>query len=382
MRRFLSILLVVCMAAFVVSAQAASSTPASGEPILVGVSNMVTGPMAAGGLRMKQSITMAFDEINANGGVLGGRPLEMVLVDDTGTPTGAVTAANRILASDVVACMGPHTSPMVAASQDFFREAEVPFFSAATSPKLLEAENPYFFRLSVSDGQVGPVMVKFAMEKFGAKKIAALHDTNDYGTAANDATAQYCKDNGIEYYSEGYTTGDKDLTSQLLKLKAWGPDAIFSFSHDAEVALHIRQTNELGMRDIPFVGPSALPMPQTLALVEGSQVAGFYASTDYFGDTTDPVLNEFLVKFNERWGQEADRYAAIYYTASYLLADAIERAGSADSKAVRDALAETKDFVTIMGSMTANEFGEMNTNVYILEIDEEKNLSLAQKVSL
>ena len=71
--------------------QAAQST-ATGEPIKVGVSNMVTGPMAAGGIRMKQAITMAFEEINANGGVLGGRPLEMVLVDDTGTPPGAVNA--------------------------------------------------------------------------------------------------------------------------------------------------------------------------------------------------------------------------------------------------------------------------------------------------
>ncbi len=72
--------------------QAGAKSTATGAPIKVGVSNMVTGPMAAGGLRMKQAVTMAFEEINAKGGVLGGRPLEMVLVDDTGTPTGAVNA--------------------------------------------------------------------------------------------------------------------------------------------------------------------------------------------------------------------------------------------------------------------------------------------------
>lgn len=64
--------------------QAGAQSTATGAPIKVGVSNMVTGPMAAGGLRMKQAVTMAFEEINAKGGVLGGRPLEMVLVDDTG----------------------------------------------------------------------------------------------------------------------------------------------------------------------------------------------------------------------------------------------------------------------------------------------------------
>ena len=179
--------------------QAAQST-ATGEPIKVGVSNMVTGPMAAGGIRMKQAITMAFEEINANGGVLGGRPLEMVLVDDTGTPTGAVNAVNKILGENVSVSIGPHTSPMASATQELYRKAGVPFITAATSPKLLEAENPYFFRISVSDGAVGPAMVEFAKDKFGAKKIGALYDTDDYGVAADGATKQYCADNGIEYY--------------------------------------------------------------------------------------------------------------------------------------------------------------------------------------
>lgn len=360
---------------------AAPGAPASGEPILIGVSNMVTGPMAAGGLRMKQSITMAFEEINANGGVLG-RPLEMVLVDDTGTPTGAVNSVNRILGSKVTACIGPHTSPMVAAVSDIYSKNEIPFVSGATSPKLIDAKNPYFFRISVSDGSVGQVMVKFAGEKFGAKKIAALYDTDDYGVAANATTEAYCKANGFEYYSEGFTGGDKDLTSQLMKLKAWGPDVVFSYSHDAEVALHVRQMNELGMKDIPFIGPNALPMPQVLDLVEGSQVDGCYASTDYFGDTTDPVMSEFLTKFKDRWGEDAERYAALYYSASYLLADAIERAGSDDPKAVRDALAATADFQSVMGTLNCNEDGELNTNIFILQMDGEKNVSVAEKVSL
>lgn len=363
------------------AAAGSTGNAASGDPILIGVSDMVTGPMAAGGLRMKQTITMAFEEINENGGVLG-RPLEMVLVDDTGTPTGAVTAVNRILGSDIAACIGPHTSPMAAAASDLFRKAEVPFISGATSPSLVDAKNPYFFRISVSDGSVGAVIVKFAMEKFGAKKIAALHDTNDYGSAANAATEAYCKENNIEYYSEGFTTGDKDLTTQLMKVKNFEPDVIFAFSHDAEIALQVRQMSELGMGDIPFVGPNALPMPQTLDLIDAAQLDGVYAATDYFADASDETLNSFLERFRTRWNEEAERYSAFYYSASYLIADAIERAGTADPKAVRDALADTKDFSTILGNLTSNENGELNTNVYILQFDGEKNASLVEKISL
>lgn len=355
---------------------------ATGEPIKVGVSNMVTGPMAAGGLRMKQAITMAFEEINAAGGVLDGRPLEMVLVDDTGTPTGAVNAVNKILGENVSVSIGPHTSPMASATQELYRKAGVPFVSAATSPKLLEAKNPYFFRISVSDGAVGPVMVEFAKEKFSAKKIAALYDTDDYGVAANNATKAYCEENGIEYYSEGFTSGDKDLTSQLSKIKGWGPDVVFDFSHDAEAALVVRQLDDLGMGELPHLGPNALAQSQTYDLCDPAQLEGTYASTDFFGDTSSAPMKSFLDAFNARWGEDAERYAAMYYTASYLVADAINRAGSDEPEAIKTALSETKDFDAVFGKLNCSDQGEMNTNLYILEFDGQKNMKVAKQVSL
>lgn len=361
---------------------AAEQSTATGDPIKVGVSNMVTGPMAAGGLRMKQAITMAFEEINAKGGVLGGRPLEMVLVDDTGTPTGAVNAVNKILGENVSVAIGPHTSPMASATQELYRKAGIPFVSAATSPKLLDAQNPYFFRISVSDGAVGPAMVEFAVEKFGAKKIGALYDTDDYGVAADGATKTYCVEKGLEYYSEGFTSGDKDLTSQLSKIKSWGPDVIFDFAHDAEAALVVRQLDELGMGEIPHVGPNALAQAQTYDLCDAKQLEGTFASTDFYADETNETMKAFLDAFKARWGEEVERYAAMYYTAAYLVADAIERAGSDEPEAIRQALSETKDFEAVFGALNCSEQGEMNTNLYILEFDGEKNMSVAQQVSL
>jgi branched-chain amino acid transport system substrate-binding protein len=362
--------------------QAGAQSTATGAPIKVGVSNMVTGPMAAGGLRMKQAVTMAFEEINAKGGVLGGRPLEMVLVDDTGTPTGAVNAVNKILGENVSVSIGPHTSPMASATQELYRKAGVPFISAATSPKLLEAQNPYFFRISVSDGAVGPAMVEFAKDQFGAIKVGALYDTDDYGVAADNATKLYCEKNGIEYYSEGFTSGDKDLTSQLSKIKGWGPDVIFDFSHDAEAALIVRQLDELGMGDLPHVGPNALAQSQTYDLCDAKQLEGTYASTDFYADQTNETMKKFLDDFKTRWGADVERYAAMYYTAAYLTADAIERAGSDKPEDIRKALSETKDFNAVFGKLNCSEQGEMNTNLYILEFNGDKSMSVSKQVSL
>lgn len=376
MKKVLGVLLSVCLGISTLSG--CGGAGAKDDTIKIGVSNMVTGPLAAGGIRMKQAITLAFEEINESGGVLDGKKLKMVLVDDTGTPTGAINAVNKILGENVSAVIGPHTSPMSSATQELFRKAGVPFVTAATSPKLLDANNPYFFRISVSDGAVGPAMVDFAKEKFGAKKIAALYDTDDYGLAADNATKNYCEEVGIEYYSEGFTTGDKDLTSQLSKLKNWGADVVFDFSHDAEAALIVRQLDELGMGDIPHIGPNALAQSQTYDLCDAKQLQGTYASTDFYADETNELMKKFLDKFKKRWNVDVERYAAMYYTAAYLVADAINRAGSDDPEKIRQALSETSDFQAVFGNLNCSEQGELNTNLYILEFDGEKKMSIAK----
>lgn len=376
MKKIFSILLVLTLILGGVGAAMAE------DSVLVGVSCMETGSMAAGGLHMKQTITMAFEEINAAGGVLGGKQLKMYLVDDTGNAAGAVTAVTNILSQDVAVSIGPHTSPMALAAMAYYKEAGIPFLSAATSPSLIDQKNEFFFRMSVSDASVGQVMVKFAADTYDAKKIAAVYITDDYGKAANNASKEYAESIGLEYYSEGMTAEDTDVTSQLLKIKNWGPDVVFSFTHDADSALVVRQYSELGLKHIPFIGPNALPMPQVLDLVSGEQVEGMYASTDFFADRSDPVMAEFMDRYEARWGVEPERYAAMYYSASYLVADAIERAGSVDPMAIRDALAETKDFPCVLGKLTANENGELNSTLFILAIDKDKVCTVAQKVSL
>ena len=107
-----------------------------------------------------------------------------------------------------------------------------------------------------------------------------------------------------------------------------------------------------------------------------------YASTDFFLDLNDTVMKDFRDRYFERWGVEPERYAAMYYSAAYLTADAINRAGSTDHEAIREALAATDGFACVLGSLKANEHGELNSTLFILQIDANKECSVAQKVSL
>lgn len=77
-----------------------------GDPVKIGLSASLTGNVASGGLRMEQAITMLTEEVNADGGI-NGRPLELIVVDDQSTPTGAVNAVNKLIGDGVVAIVGP-----------------------------------------------------------------------------------------------------------------------------------------------------------------------------------------------------------------------------------------------------------------------------------
>ena len=379
MKKLISLFLTVAMLLCFATAGLAEPT---GEPIKIGLSGMSTGDFVESGLLMQDGVLLAAEEINANGGLLG-RPVEIVFVDNASTAQGAVTSVNKILSEDVVACIGPTTSGMVNATLQYFQDAGIPFVSAATSPAIRNNESDCFFRISVSDALVGTVMVKFAAETLGATKIGIIHNTDDYGMAAMNAAVEAAAGYGIETYTEGMTSADTDVSAQLLKIKSWGADCIFSFTHDSDTVLVVRQLYELGMHDINYVGPNALPMPANIPLIDAAALDGCYASTDYFADANDEVLQAYIARYAERWdGLVVDRLAALYYTATYVVADAITRAGSDDPAAIKAAMAETSGLDTVLGSITCDENHDLNSTLFIVQFDADKNCSLAEKVTL
>ena len=272
---------------------------------------------------------------------------------------------------------------MVNSTLQYFQDAGIPFVSAATSPKIRNNESDTFFRISVSDALVGAVMVKFAAESLGATKIGIIHNTDDYGMAATNAAVEAAKVYNIETYTEGMTSADTDVSSQILKIKSWGADCIFSFTHDSDTVLVVRQLFELGMHDINYVGPNALPMPANIPLIDAKALEGCYAATDYFADENDEILQAYIKRYAERWdGLVVDRLAALYYTATYVIADSIERAGSTDPEAIKTAMAETVGLETVLGPITSDKNHDLNSTLFIVQFDINKNCSLVNKVTL
>ncbi len=342
---------------------------ASGETdgeILFGLSCAITGNFPLAGQRTKQGVDLALKEINAKGGVLG-KKLVYTMEDDQNVQTTAVNVVTKILNQKVCAVIGPHTSGNAAATNELYKNAKVPFLTGGTSPKLSTLDNPYFFRVRPADTVNGRVAAKYAIETLGAKKIGISFNNNDFGTGGRDVIISYLENAGVDYVTVGHNSGDKDLTGQIMQLKKEGVDVIISWTDDAEVALTARQLYELGV-DVPVIASAGVVMGQVLDLLEAEYVEGWYSVTDFVTTSSNKTITEFAENFKAEYNCDAELYASSYYSATYVLADAIERAGSADPEAVRDALAQTKGLVLPEGTYDCDENGNMVHGCVIAQI--------------
>jgi branched-chain amino acid transport system substrate-binding protein len=201
----------------------------------------------------------------------------------------------------------------------------------------------------------------------GATKIGISFNNNDAGTGGRDVVIAYLTNAGIPYIAVGHNAGDKDLTGQIMQLKSAGVDAIISWTDDAEVALTARQLYELGFK-VPVIASAGVVMDQVLDLLEPEYVEGWYSVTDFVTSSNNQAIITFVQNFVNKYGHNPELYAASYYSAAYVLADGIKRAGSADPKLVRDAIAQTKGLVLPEGIYTADSTNNMVHGCVIAQI--------------
>jgi len=351
------------------TAESSETSETSSDDIVIGVSASITGSVPINGQNMRQGVELAVKEINANGGVLG-RQLSIVVEDDQNTQTGAVNVANRLLSEGVCAVIGPHSSGNASATSDTYENGKMPYMTGGSSPALEELGNPYMFRVRPSDSINGEVMVRFAIENLGATKVGISYNNNDFGTGGRDVVQAALDEAGIEYVSVGHNAGDRDLTGQLMQLQSEGVDCIISYTDDAEVALTARQIYELGL-DVPVIASAGIVTQQVLDLVEPEYVEGWYAVTDFISTNDSTEVAEFVKNYQDAYGTEPEIFASSYYSATYVLADAIERAGSDDPEAIRAALMETEDLVLPEGTYTCDEGGAMVHGCVVAQIQDK-----------
>lgn len=343
-----------------------------GDEILVGEYGSLTGTTATFGQSTNNAIQLAFEQINAAGGVLG-KKVRVIVEDDQSKPEEAATAVTKLINQNhVVAMLGEVSSSRSLAAAPICQANGVPMISpSSTNPRVTQVGD-YIFRVCFIDPFQAEVGARIAWEILKLKKVAILSDVrNDYSVGLQTFFRQTYKGFGGEIVAEqSYSEGDSDFRAQLTQIKSANPEGIYVPGYYTEVGTIARQARELGIT-VPLIGGDGWDSPR-LWEIGGEALNGCHFSNHYSVDDPSPAVQKFVADYKAKYNQVPDALAALGYDAARILADAMKRAGSTSGDKVRDALSATKDFAGVTGTITINKERNAVKPAVVLKIENGK----------
>ncbi|GMG95987.1 ABC transporter substrate-binding protein [Tepidimicrobium xylanilyticum] len=358
----------------IVGCSASNLNISESDKIRIGLNYELTGNTATYGTNLKDGVLLAFEEINAAGGVLG-KELEAVVIDNKSDATESANVSTRLATREnVVALLGPATSGNTKAAIPAAMQNKIPLISASATADdvTLDANGnvkEYAFKTCFNDSFQGVMMAQFAYNDLGLRKAAVLADTtSDYAQGLSKSFQETFKELGGEILSvEAYAAGDTDFKAVLTNLKGENPELLYVPGYYEEVGLIIRQARELGL-NVPILGGDGYESPKLFELAGKDALNDIYYSSHYSPmDDSEQVL-KFKENFRKKFNKEPDAFNALGYDLGYLVADALERAGEANPEKLKVALEETDGFAGITGTLTIDESHNPIKSVTIIKI--------------
>jgi branched-chain amino acid transport system substrate-binding protein len=340
------------------------------EGIKIGFFGALTGPTATFAQSGRNGVTLAVEEINAAGGVLGGKRLELLIEDDRGEASEAASAVSKLITRDhVVALIGEQASSRTIAAAPIAQSYRVPMISPTSTNVEVTKKGDYIFRACFTDAYQGAVLASFARRDLNAKSTAILVDArSDYSVGLAQAFRESFEKQGGTISGElKYTEGDSDFSAQLTVIRPLDPDVLFVPGYYTDAGLIARQAKALGIRAV-LLGGDGWDSPK-LTEIGGEAIEGSYFSNHYSGESASPGVKAFVAAYRKRYGTDPDSIAALSYDATRLLGDAIRRAGSTEGKRIRDALADTKDFAGMTGKITMDADRNPIKEAFVLKVE-------------
>ena len=321
----------------------------------IGFAFSMTGAAAAYGATQKNGAQLAVDEINAAAGA-DGIKLVPLFEDDASTPQQGINVYNKFINADKVAVIiGPTLTNTAQVTNRVAQQAGVPVLAISNTAKGLTDIGDYIFRESLTEWVVIPNTVKVARDKLGVKKVAILYGNDDAFTKGSyDAFKAALADAGIQILGElTFAKGDRDFSPQLTQIKAMNPDGIIASALVEEASGIISQARQLGIpQSVPIIGGNGFNSP-SLAKNAGEAAEGAMMGAAWNAGSSLPMNRKFVEAYTAKYGLAPDQFAAQAYASVYVVHEAMKRAGSTeDRKAIRDAMAQIKDFDTVLGKFS------------------------------
>ncbi|MGI6751619.1 MAG: ABC transporter substrate-binding protein [Anaerovoracaceae bacterium] len=345
------------------------------DVIIIGLNYELTGDYAQYGKGCALGIEMAVNEINEAGGI-DGKMIKIEKVDNKSDNNEAMNVATRLATQDnVVTMLGPATSGAFKATHSVADQYKIPVISCSSTANDVTVDakgkvRDWVFRTCYNDNFQGSVMGSFAYNDLSAVKAIILSDKgNDYSQGLSESFEKTFTDLGGTIVSKEYfTAADNDFSPVLTNIKAKEYDVIFLPAYYESVGPIIKQARAAGI-DAPILGADGYDSEKMLELAGSKEALNNVFFTNHYssGDTAEDVVT-FVQNFKAAHnGAEPSGFNALGYDLAYFAADAIKRAGSTDTDAIRQALAKTVDFKGVTGTFSIDENHDPVKSTVIIE---------------
>jgi ABC-type branched-subunit amino acid transport system substrate-binding protein len=300
------------------------------------------------GIKMLQGARLAVDHANAAGG-FDGKPYKLIVKNDNGAWRSSGAAVIDLAYKDSVwAILGTVDG---ANSHILIRvalKAELPVMNTAdTDPTFIETNIPWVIRNITDDRQMSYLLADFAYKKLGLRRVAAIRAANRYGRMSIDEFRDASTRLGYPFLAEmQYQDGDTLFTRQLERIKSLNVDGVITYGNSRESALILRQMREMGM-DQWFFGSDRMVTDEFLRLA-GDNIGKVAAGYPYDPTSEDPDYIQFKQRFQDRYNEKPEAYAAHAYDGINMIIKAIEQEGLNRAR-IRDAMSRMTNYRGVTG---------------------------------
>lgn len=320
----------------------AASSDTNTIEIKIGHAGPLTGPQAHLGKDDENGARMAIDDLNAHKIAIGGKTAHFTLVsmDDQADARVATTVAQQLVDEQVNGVIGHmNSSTTLPASRIYNQNGIVEITPSATNPTYTQQGFTNAFRVMPNDVQQGKALGQFAVQELKAKRIAVIDDKTAYGAGIAAEFEKAVKASGGTLIGHEYTTDkETDFNAILTRIKGMNPDLLFFAGMDGQGAAMIQQVRNLGIK-AQFMGGDGIHTAEFMKLA-GAAADGVVASLPGLPIEQMPKGTDFKARFEKKYGV-IQLYAPYYYDGVMVMADAMKRANSADSKVYVKQMATT-----------------------------------------
>lgn len=364
----------------------AAGTAMAAEPIKIGYLAALTGDYAQYGITEVNMAKLVVGDINAKGGILG-RKIELIPYDTKTRNEDAVNAVRRMIESDkVCAIVGANSSGINIATAPIVAKGKTPQISTVGTNPFVTVDNkgkvrPYSFRICFTDPYQGALAADLAYNDLKKTKAAILYNVgSDYAQGLREFFVKdYEKLGGKIIADEGFRETDVDFRAQLTTIKNSGADLLFLPGMGKDMALAIKQAQELGLKATIIGGDGYAEFMNEIA---GPAMKGtFWVNHTYLDD---PEMAPIFARYKEVYKDDCKEFVngTMAYDAMYWLIDAIKRAGKADGQAIAKALEETKGLKLHHATLTIDPatHNPINKAGIILKVGDDLKTKFYKKV--